>query len=139
MIPCFYTFSKGILRFGHEILPLPLLPESPRLCQRIAFALLLHFFQGELQAERKAQTMHKQLARRITPVTAPHFFLGAMSAMSEPNPVPFTWSISVADLADAVASILVEAATAMHGDAPIELVAGQRRDTLRALANMNAN
>jgi len=44
--------GQGTLYAGHNRLPLPILDSRPRLQQRIAFAMLLHAFEGEEHAER---------------------------------------------------------------------------------------
>lgn len=66
--------------------------------------------------------------------------LSQQSQVQSQKTAAYTWSMSVADLDIAVADILVQAATAVGcGPVPIELVAGQRRDTLRTLATMENN
>ena len=108
----FFTYKNGVLRFGANVLPLPLIPESPRLCQRVAFSILLSYFQDEPQAERKAHAMHRQLARRIATI-----YDG--------------WHISASDLDDTVVDILVKAAIGVDGYVSIDLICGERRDTVR--------
>jgi hypothetical protein len=45
---------RGTLYAGNRRLPLPLLPESPRLQQRVAFAMLLHAFEATGDGEKIA-------------------------------------------------------------------------------------
>ncbi len=109
----FYSFRNGVLRFERQILPLPLLPESPQISQRIAYAVLLHYFSEEFQPERRALLLHRQLARYLTPTL--------------PRP------LSETDINALVAQILVDIKQTRHS-VSVELISGHRRDTLRRLA-----
>ena len=104
--------GQGTLYAGHNRLPLPLLAESPRLQQRIAFAMLLHAFEGEEHAERKAYRLHQQFARRFVATSS--------------------WGITAMDFEDTLASVLVDFySRRLPGRVDLEYVGGQRRDTVR--------
>jgi len=80
--------AQGTLYAGTNRLPLPILDSSPRLQQRIAFAMLFHAFEGEEHAEQKAYRLHKQFARRFVATSS--------------------WGITAKDFNDTLAACLVE-------------------------------
>lgn len=105
-----YTFNeRGVLRKDGRILALPI-AESYRLNMRVSLAVLLDYFAGENEPERRAFALHYQLGRRIT-VTA-------------------GWEMSESDLNAAVLDILLCGRTS----APFVLLHAERRDQFRQLA-----
>ena len=105
-----YTFSaRGVLRRDDQVLPLPI-AESYRLNMRVALALLLDYFFGENEPERRAFALHYQLGRRIT--------------------VHAGWQMSESDLSETVLDILLSG----RKSEPFELIHAERRDQLRQLA-----
>src|SRR5271170_2081779 len=111
--PLIFTFRKGVLRLGTEVIPLEW-AESFRPSMRVALSLLLWFFKGENDAERRAFALHYQLGRRLT--------------------VGEDWSMTQSDLADAVTEILISRAPACT----VVVLSAERRDQLRQLCAMGS-
>lgn len=95
---------------GTKVLALPV-AESYRLCCRVALAVLLEYFEGELGAERKAFALHYALARRISSVCG-------------------GWSLTRLHLDEIVADILC---AAKGGNCQLEILSAERRDVIRQL------
>jgi hypothetical protein len=107
--PYEYSFRRGVLRRGAQVLPLPI-AESYRLNMRCALAILIDYFADENACERRAWALHYQLGRRLTITEA--------------------WTMTPADLDDTVTDILVSG----RKSEPFIIMAAQRRDQLRNLA-----
>ena len=104
--------AQGTLYAGTNRLPLPILDSSPRLQQRIAFAMLLHAFGDEPHAERKAHRLHRQFAR---------YFQATCS-----------WGITSKDFNDTLAACLVDFyQRRLPVRIELEYLGGQRRDNVR--------
>ena len=104
-----YSFRRGVLRSGDQVLPLPI-AESYRLNMRVALALLLDYFADENEPERRAYALHYALGRRIT--------------------VTEGWTMPESDLNDTVLAILLSG----RKSEPLEIMGAERRDQIRQLA-----
>jgi hypothetical protein len=107
--PYEYSFRRGVLRRGTQVLPLPI-AESYRLNMRCALAILYDYFADENDCERRALALHYQLGRRLT--------------------IQDGWTLTPADLDDTVTDILV---SGRKSELFIIIAAG-RRDQIRQLA-----
>jgi hypothetical protein len=114
-----YTYRNNTLKLGERTLPLPVFAGSDyRLSMRVAFSLLLHYFDGEPNCEAKAYALHNVLGRMISSVTD-------------------GWSLSQADLSELVTHILT-LAHPEHERVRVEIVAAERRDQIRELCRLNS-
>jgi hypothetical protein len=104
-----YSFSRGVLRLGNQVLPIPY-AESYRLNMRVALAILYQYFADENDCERRAWALHHPLGRRIT--------------------IHEGWTMTAADLDDTVTDILLTG----RKSEPFELIHAERRDQIRNLA-----
>jgi hypothetical protein len=111
--PAIFTFRRGVLRLGNEVIPLEW-TESHGPNMRVALSLLMWFFRDELNTERRAFAFHYQLGRRLV--------------------VGEGWSMTQADLAGNVADILCKARLAEEIGITLDYMGGERRDRLRQLA-----
>lgn len=107
--PYKYSFRRGVLRRGAQVLPLPI-AESYRLNMRCALAILFDYFADENDCERRAWALHYQLGRRLT--------------------IHQGWTMTPEDLDDTVTDILVSG----RKSEPFVIMTAERRDQLRKLA-----
>jgi len=98
------------------------------LMQNVAMAILLDFFDGEVDCERKSRLLSHPLATKLGGI-------GSGGRLLLRNKT--SWSLTERQLGDMVASILVEAKDSIdwaEEQIVIEEACGQRRDLLRQAA-----
>jgi hypothetical protein len=89
----------------------------------VAMMILLDYFEDEIDCERRAATMHRVFANRLTRLPRDG------------------WKLTEVEVNDLVADILVTAADAVRdveNEMIIEEISGERRDLLRAAALQEA-